>query len=141
MEANYFAILWWFLPYVDMNQPRVYTCPPILSPPSQLSLLSSPLGCPRAPALSVLLHASNLHWSSVLHMVIYMFECYSLTSHPCLLPYSPKVCSLYLCILMSCIKCHCYHLSKFHVYALIYCVGVSLSDFTLYNRLQFHPPH
>ena len=100
-----------------------------------------PLGCPRAPTLGALLHASNLHWSSVLHMVIYMFECYSLTSHPCLLPYSPKVCSLYLCILMSCIKCHCYHLSKFHVYALIYCVGVSLSDFTLYNRLQFHPPH
>ena len=24
-----------------------------------------PLGCPRAPALSALLHAWNLHWSSV----------------------------------------------------------------------------
>ena len=32
-----------------------------------------PLGCPRALALSALLHASNLHWSSILHMVTYMF--------------------------------------------------------------------
>ena len=27
MEANYFTILWWFLPYIDMNQPWVYMCP------------------------------------------------------------------------------------------------------------------
>ena len=53
----------------------------------------------RALALSVLLHASNFCWSSVLHMVIYMFQCYSLiSSHPRLLPYRPKVFSLYLCL-------------------------------------------
>ena len=46
-----------------------------------------PLGCPRAPALSALLHALNLNWSSILYMVIYMFQCYSLkSSHPCLRP-------------------------------------------------------
>ena len=39
-----------------------------------------PLGCPRAPALGALLHASNLHWSSISHKVIYMFQCYSLIS-------------------------------------------------------------
>ena len=33
-----------------------------------------PLGCPRALALSALLHASNLHWSSILHMVIVFLE-------------------------------------------------------------------
>jgi len=70
------TILWWFLPHTDMNQPRVYMCPPILnSPPYSLPTPSHPLGCPRAPALSALLHASNLHWSSILHMVIYMFQC------------------------------------------------------------------
>jgi len=43
--------------------------------------------------------------SSVLHMVIYMFQCYSLkSSHPCLLPLSPKVCSLHLCLL-CCLAC------------------------------------
>ena len=31
---------------------------------------SIPLGCPRALALSAPLHASNLHWSSILHMVM-----------------------------------------------------------------------
>ena len=34
-----------------------------------------PPGCLRAPALSVLFHHLNLHWSSVLHMIIYMFQC------------------------------------------------------------------
>ena len=33
-------------------------------------------------------------------MIIYIFQCYSLKSpHPCLLPQSPKVCSLHLCLL------------------------------------------
>ena len=58
-----------------------------------------PLGCPRAPALSAQLHASNLPLSSISHMVIYVFRCCSLTlSHPCLLPQSPKVWSLSLCL-------------------------------------------
>ena len=35
----------------------------------------------------------------VLHMVIYMFQCYSLKSPHPLLPLSPKVCSLLLCLL------------------------------------------
>ena len=30
---NYFIILWWFLLYIDMNQPWVYMCSPILKPP------------------------------------------------------------------------------------------------------------
>ena len=28
MEANYFTILYWFLSYIDMNQPWVYMCSP-----------------------------------------------------------------------------------------------------------------
>ena len=59
---------------------------------------SHPPDHPSATALSAMLHASNLNWSSISHMVIYMFQCYSLTSsHPRLLRQSPKVCSLYLC--------------------------------------------
>ena len=65
--------------------------------PSQLPPHPIPLGCLRAPALSALLQALNWHWSSILYMVIYMFQCYSLkSSHPCLLPWSPKACSLHL---------------------------------------------
>ena len=36
-------------------------------------------------------------------------------------------------LLLSCIYGHCYHLSKFHIYALIYCIGVFLSDFLSYS--------
>ena len=95
MEANYFTILWWFLPYIDMNQPRVYMCLPVLNlPPNPI-----PWSCPSTLALSALFHALNLDWSSISHMVIYMFQCYSLkSSHPCLLSQSPKVYSLNLCL-------------------------------------------
>ena len=67
--------------------------------PSQNPPQPVPLRCPRAPALGVLLYASNLHCSSTLHTAIYMFQCYFLIlSHPCLLPQSPKVCYLHLCL-------------------------------------------
>ena len=70
-----------------------------LPPPSYPSHLIA-LGCPRAPALGVLLHASNSHWLSILYMVMYTFRCNSLkSSHPLLLPLSPKVYSLCLCLL------------------------------------------
>ena len=37
--------------------------------PSHLPPHPIPLGCPRAPALSALLYASNLHWSSIFSSV------------------------------------------------------------------------
>ena len=57
-----------------------------------------PLGFPGP--LGALLHTSNLPWPSILHMIMYMFQCCSLkSSQPHLLPQSPKVCSLHLCLL------------------------------------------
>ena len=92
------TILWWLLPCIDMNQPQVYMCPHP-EPPSHLPPHPIPQGCPSTLALSTLFHASNLDWSSISHMVIYMFQCYSLkTSHPRLLPQSPKVCVFYICV-------------------------------------------
>jgi len=58
-----------------------------------------PQSCPSVPALSALLHALNLDWWSIPHMVIYMFPCYSLkSSHSSLFPQSSIVCSLYMCL-------------------------------------------
>ena len=48
------------------------------TPPSQIPPHPIPLCCPKAPTSGALLRASNLHWSSVLHMVTYMFQCCSL---------------------------------------------------------------
>ena len=42
-------------------------------------------------------------------------------------------------LLLSHIQGYCYHLSKFHIYALVYCISVFLSG--LLHRLQFHTPH
>ena len=75
------------------------TCVPHPDPLSHLSPHPIPQGHPSAPALSTLPHALNLDWRSISHMTIYMFQCYSLkSSHPHLLPQSPTVCSLHLCL-------------------------------------------
>ena len=106
-----------------------HTCVLHPEPRSDLPPHRIPLGCPNTPAISVLLHALNLDRSSTSHVVIYMFQCCSLkSSHPRLLPQSPKVCSLYLCLFCCLAYRVTYHLSKFHIYVLIYYIGVFLSD-------------
>ena len=134
-------MLLWFLPYTSMNQPRVYMCRPILNP-LPTSLPTPSLWVVPEHRLSALLHASNLHWSSVSHVVIYTFQCYSLkSSHPHLLPQSPKVCSLPLCLFC----CLTYRITAtiflnsiyMHYYTVL--VFLFLTYFTLYNRLSVHP--
>ena len=99
-----------------------------------------PLGQPSAPALSTLSHASNLDWRSVSHIIIHMFQCYSLrSSHPCHLPQSPKDCTIHLC-LFCCLIYRAFitiflnsiYMPYFTVLAFFF-----LTHFTLYNRLQF----
>ena len=71
----------------------------ILNPPCPLPPHPIPQGHPSRLALSTLSHALNLDWWSISHMVIYMLQCYSLkSSHSRLLPQSPEVCSLHLCL-------------------------------------------
>ena len=65
-----------------MNQPWIYMCSPSwspLPPPSP----SHPSGSSQCTSPEHLSHASNLGWWSVSHLIIYMFQCYSLrSSHP-----------------------------------------------------------
>ena len=91
------TILWWFCHTLTWISQDVHVSPH-LEPPSLLPPHPISLGCPSPLALSALFHASNLDWWSISHMVIYMFQCYSLkSSYPYLLPES-KSCSLYLCL-------------------------------------------
>ena len=50
LEANYFIILWWFLPYIDMNQSWIYMYSPSWSslPPPTASHPSGSAQCTRA---------------------------------------------------------------------------------------------
>ena len=84
--------------YIDMNQPWIYMCSPSrspLPPPSP----PHPSGSSQCTSPEHLSHASNLGWWSVSPLIIYLFQCYSLrSSHPRLLPQSPKVCSIHQCL-------------------------------------------
>ena len=57
--GGYFTIVWWF-----------WHVSPHIETPSHFIAHPIPLGLSRAPALNALLLASNLHWSSILHMLI-----------------------------------------------------------------------
>ena len=95
-ELNYFIILFSFC-HTFTWVSHGCTCFPhpdllFLLPPHPI-----PQGHPSAPALSTMPHASKLDWWSISHVIIYMFQCYSLkSSHPLPLPQSPKHCSIYL---------------------------------------------
>ena len=105
------------------------TCVPYPDPPSHFPPHPIPQGHPSAPALSTLSHASNLDQRSISYMIICMFQCYSLkSSHPRLLPQSPKVCSLHL--FLFCCLTYRVIVTIFlnSTYMLIYCIGVFLSD-------------
>ena len=80
MEANYFTILWWFLPYTDMNQSRVY-----MYSPSQTSFLppspSHPSGSSQCtssehrvsciePGLVICFTHDNIHVSMLFSQII-----------------------------------------------------------------------
>ena len=66
-------------------------CPAFLPPHP------SPLGYNRAPVLTSLCQAVNFHWLPILHMVMYMFQCYSLNSSRLLLRLlCPQACSPFL---------------------------------------------
>ena len=101
---------------------------PILTPPSHFPSNTIPLGHPSAPASSILYHALNLDWRFVSHMILFMFQCHSPKSSPRPSPTeSKRLFYTSVSLLLSRIQGCRYHLSKFHIYALEYCIGVFLS--------------
>ena len=117
-----------------------YACVPSVLKPLPPPSTSYPSRLFRAPALGALLHASNSHWLSILHMVMYMFQCYSLkSSHPLLL-LSPKVCLCLLCC-PACRIIGTIFLNSLYIYMLIDSICLSLTYFTLYYRLKVYLPH
>ena len=116
------------LPYINMNPPRVYTCSPSrtpLSPPSpyhpsrssQCTSHKHPVSCIE-PGLAIRFIYDIIHVSMPFSQII---------------PPSPSPTEskrlLYtsVSLLLSHTQGYCYHLSKFHIYALVYCTGVFLS--------------
>ena len=119
-----FTILYWFCQISKWIRHR-YTCVPHPELSSLLPPHTIPLGHPSAPAPSIQYRASNLDWRLISYMILYMFQCHSPTSsHPLPLPESKILFYTSVSLLLSRIQGYCYHLSKFHIYALVYCIGV-----------------
>ena len=121
--------------YPGINLPKetkevtvsVHMCCPSLSLPPPIH--SHPPRLLQSPSLSSLSHTPNPHWLSILHMVVCMFQSYSLhSSHPLLSPLCPQICSLCVHLLLLCEQIHQYHPSRFHIYVLICNICFPLSD-------------
>ena len=119
------------LPYINMNLPRVYISshswtplpPPSPYHPSGLSQCTSPKHCVSCiePRLAIRFLYDIIHVSMPLSQIIPL----SLSPSP---TESKRLFYTSVSLLLSHIQGYRYHLPKFHIYALIYCIGVFLSD-------------
>ena len=127
MEVNYFTILYWFCHTLTRIRHR-YTCAPHPES-SSLPPHTIPLGRPSAPAPSIQYHASNLDWHFVSHNdIIHVPMPFSQIFPPSPSPTeSKRLFYTSVSLLLSRIQGCRYHLSKFHIYASVYCIGVFLS--------------
>ena len=115
------------LPYINMNSPRVYTCtswtplpPPSPYHPSGASQCTSPNQPVFCIEPGLVIH--------FLYDIIHVSMPFSQIILPSPSPIESK--SLFCnsaSLLLSRIQGYCYHLSKFHIYVLVYCIGVFLS--------------
>ena len=124
----YFVLLYnavLVLPYIDVNQPRVYmssqSCTPL---PSPYHLSGSSLCTSPKHPVSCIEHRLALRF---LHDSIHVSMPFSQ-----IIPPSPSQSKspfyTSVSLLLSRIQGYHYHLSKFHIYVLVYCIDVFLSD-------------
>ena len=138
--------LCWFLLYNKVNQLYIYIHPHY--PPSCISLppsLSHPSRRSQSTQLISLCYAAASHQLSILHLVVYICQCHSVTSSQLTLP-SPHVLKsiLYICVFITVLPLGSseplFLFNSIYMHQHTVFVFLFLTFFTLYDRLQVHPP-
>ena len=123
------------LPYINMNPPRLYMCSPSGTPLPPVSPYhpsgSSQCTSPKHP-ISCIEPGLVIHF---LHDIIHISMLFSQIIPPSPSPWeskSPFYTSVSL--LLSHIQGYHYHLSKFHMYVLVYCTGADYTEWSKPER-------
>ena len=116
------------LPNIEMNLPQAYMCSPswtLLPPPSPYHPSgSSQCTSPRHPVSCIKPGLAARFIYGIIHVSMPFSQIIPPSPSP---TESKRLFYTSVSLLLSRIQGYCYHLSKFHIYALVYCIGVFLS--------------
>ena len=116
------------LPYIKMNLPQAYTCSPswtLLPPPSPYHPSGwSQCTSPKHPVSCIEPGLATSFIYDIINISIPFSQIISPSPSP---TQSKRLFYTSVSLLLSRIQGYCYHLSKFHIYVLVYCIGAFLS--------------
>ena len=121
-------------PYIKMNPPQVYMCSPswtLLPPPSPYHPSGSSQCTSPKHLVSCIEPGLVTHF---IYDIIHVSQIIPSSSSP---TESKRLFYTSVFLLLSRIQGYCYHLSKFHIYALVYCIGIFFIYLVVENLFYF----